>query len=114
MKSLWNQAVVDNLLTEIKETSEQEGWPIQRSNAYVRELITERYKRLRTVWRDAQPNITDKGTLETPAETEERVALRREAMMKEAWQTTRRRSVSSAPFIRDDADILGIRNMLAE
>jgi hypothetical protein len=71
----------------------EESWPIQRSDGYVRALLADRYRRLRTTWRKAQPKLTDKGILETPAETEARLLAERQAVLKGSRQTTRRCNV---------------------
>ena len=94
-KSLWNGLIIDSLLKEVQDQCLEEDWPVQRPDPYVREILTEWYKRLRTVWQKGQPKITDDGTAETPAETEVRLIAERELVLKECRQTTHRRSVST-------------------
>ncbi|KAI5990353.1 hypothetical protein EDC04DRAFT_2541385, partial [Pisolithus marmoratus] len=91
-KSAWNSAVIDILAQELKSKCTKEAWLITRSDAYLRDMIVDRYKRLRTTWKNAQPRLTDIGTLETPAETEARLLMQREQVLKETRQTTRRHS----------------------
>ncbi|KAI6118308.1 hypothetical protein F5141DRAFT_1212206 [Pisolithus sp. B1] len=58
------------------------------------EILRERYKRLRTVWRNAQPKLTSKGVLETPTETEAHLVEGRIQMGKDSRQANRRRNIS--------------------
>ncbi|KAI6125112.1 hypothetical protein EDD16DRAFT_490937 [Pisolithus croceorrhizus] len=88
--SLWNGAIIDSVLQELQTRCRDENWPIHRSDTYLRALIVDRYRRLRTVWRKAQPKLTEKGTLETPAETETQLVAERETVLKANRQTTRR------------------------
>lgn len=90
--SAWNGAIIDNLLRALQTRCKDENWPIHRSDAYLRSLIVDRYRRLRTVWRNAQPKLTGKGVLEMPAETESRLVAAREALLKANRQTTCRRN----------------------
>ncbi|KAI6159941.1 hypothetical protein EDD17DRAFT_1607151 [Pisolithus thermaeus] len=90
--SLWNGAIIDSVLQELQTRCRDENWPIHWSDTYLRALIVDRYTRLRTMWRKTQPKLTEKGTLETPAETETRLVAERETMLKANHQTTRRRN----------------------
>ncbi|KAI6106844.1 hypothetical protein EV401DRAFT_1892351 [Pisolithus croceorrhizus] len=90
--SAWNGAIIDNLLRALQTRCKDENWPIHWSDAYLRSLIVDRYRRLRTVWRNAQPKLTGKGVLETPAETESRLVAAREALLKANCRMTRRRN----------------------
>ncbi|KAI6120547.1 hypothetical protein EV401DRAFT_2170465, partial [Pisolithus croceorrhizus] len=65
-------------------------------------LIVDRYRRLRTVWRKAQPKLTEKGTLETPAETETRLVAERETVLKANRQTTHRHNVCPSTEEKED------------
>ncbi|KAG1750290.1 hypothetical protein EDD22DRAFT_741662, partial [Suillus occidentalis] len=58
-KTPWNSKIIDLLLGELWRRGNTEGWP-SRSEAYFREIIQDRYRRLRTVWKAAQPKITGK------------------------------------------------------
>ncbi|KAI6023616.1 hypothetical protein BKA83DRAFT_4019556, partial [Pisolithus microcarpus] len=91
-KSPWNSAVLGILCQQLKDRCTTEQWPIQWPDTYIRRLLTEWYKRLRTTWRNAQPKLTEKGTVETPAETEARLVTERQVVLKQCRQTTRRRS----------------------
>ncbi|KAI6138146.1 hypothetical protein EDD17DRAFT_1435622, partial [Pisolithus thermaeus] len=88
-KSPWNSAVLGILCQQLKDQCTTEQWPMQRPDTYIRRLLTEWYKRLRTTWRNAQPKLTEKGTVETPAETEARLVAERQVVLKQCRQTTR-------------------------
>ncbi|KAI6028172.1 hypothetical protein EDC04DRAFT_2527099, partial [Pisolithus marmoratus] len=51
--SVWNIAVIDNLLQALQAECNNENWPVRWSDAYLRTLIVDHYKRLRTMWRKA-------------------------------------------------------------
>ncbi|KAI6002531.1 hypothetical protein EDC04DRAFT_2550124, partial [Pisolithus marmoratus] len=51
--SVWNIAVIDNLLQALQAECNNKNWPVHQSDAYLRTLIVNHYKRLRTVWRKA-------------------------------------------------------------
>ncbi|KAI6131098.1 hypothetical protein EDD16DRAFT_1515258 [Pisolithus croceorrhizus] len=68
--SPWNTHILELLCQELQARREEENWPIKRSDNYIMDILQERYKQLWTVWRNAQPKLTSKGVLETPAETE--------------------------------------------
>ncbi|KAI6030222.1 hypothetical protein EDC04DRAFT_2898474 [Pisolithus marmoratus] len=85
--SVWNIAVIDNLLQALQAECNNENWPVHQSDAYLRTLIVDRYKRLRTMWRKAQPKLMAKGILETPAETETRLVAEWNALLKANHQT---------------------------
>ncbi|KAI6098900.1 hypothetical protein EV401DRAFT_2146648 [Pisolithus croceorrhizus] len=61
-------------------------------NTRILELLCQELqaRRLRTVWRNAQPKLTSKGVLETPAETEARLVEGRLQTGKESRQANRR------------------------
>lgn len=92
-KSPWNDKVIGLLLEELRRRGDRENWPFQRSEAYFREILQERYKRLRTIWTAAQPKVTAKGGLETPAEVEQRLIAKKDEVLKAARQNTRRKNV---------------------
>ncbi|KAG2046086.1 hypothetical protein BDR06DRAFT_1039201 [Suillus hirtellus] len=91
-KSPWNSKIIDSLLKELQNRASEENWPFQRSEAYFKEILQHRYKRLRTIWTAAQPKITAKGALETPAEVEERLITKKDETLKSTRQTTRRKN----------------------
>ncbi|KAG2117589.1 hypothetical protein DEU56DRAFT_698943, partial [Suillus clintonianus] len=88
----WNAKILDILLEELKKRSVEEEWPFRRSDAYYKAILEERYKRMRMVWRAAQPKVTAKGCLETAEEVEERLIAKRGENLKSVRQTTRRRN----------------------
>ncbi|KAI6017279.1 hypothetical protein BKA83DRAFT_4017323, partial [Pisolithus microcarpus] len=119
--SLWNGAIIDNILQDLQMRCRNENWPIHRSDTYLRTLVVDRYRRLRTVWRKAQPKLTEKGTLETPAETETRLVAERETLLKANRQTTRRHNmeeneddVDAWKWLKDLITSLGERGMSSE
>ncbi|KAG1885141.1 hypothetical protein F4604DRAFT_1676540 [Suillus subluteus] len=91
-KSPWNDKVIGLLLEELQRRGDQESWPFQRSEPYFREILQDRYKRLRTVWTAAQPKVTAMGGLETPAEVEQRLITKKDETLKATHQTTRRKN----------------------
>ncbi|KAG1724525.1 uncharacterized protein EDB91DRAFT_1025115, partial [Suillus paluster] len=88
----WNAKILDILLEELKKRSVEEEWPFWRSDAYYKAILEDRYKRMRMVWRAAQPKVTAKGCLETAEEVEERLIAKRGENLKSVRQTTRRRN----------------------
>jgi len=92
-KTPWNARILDMLLNELQKRCKEEDWPLRRSDAYCREILEDRYKRLRTAWRAAQPKVTAKGALETAEEVEERLIAKRNETLRSIRQTTRRRNV---------------------
>ncbi|KAG1871694.1 hypothetical protein F4604DRAFT_1525100, partial [Suillus subluteus] len=94
-KSPWNSRIIDSLIEELQKRVVEDSWPIQRSEAYFREILQHRYKRLRTIWTTAQPKTTAKGTLETPAEVEERMIAKKDETLKSTHQTTHRKNQTS-------------------
>ncbi|KAG2050007.1 hypothetical protein BDR06DRAFT_1011627 [Suillus hirtellus] len=94
-KTPWNSRIIDLLLGELRRRGDEERWPFARSEAYFRKILRDRYKRLRTVWMCAQPKVTAKGVLETPAEVEERLIAKKDELLKVTRQMTRRRNICS-------------------
>ncbi|KAI6095110.1 hypothetical protein EDD16DRAFT_1903661 [Pisolithus croceorrhizus] len=92
--SPWNTYILKLLCQELQARCKEENWPIKRGNNYIMEILRERYKRLRTVWRNAQPKLTSKGVLETPTETEARLVEGRIQMGKDSRQANSRRNIS--------------------
>ncbi|KAI6106775.1 hypothetical protein EV401DRAFT_2120820 [Pisolithus croceorrhizus] len=92
--SPWNTYILKLLCQELQARCKEENWPIKRGNNYITEILRERYKRLRTVWRNAQPKLTSKGVLETPTETEARLVEGRIQMGKDSRQANSRWNIS--------------------
>ncbi|KAF8120035.1 hypothetical protein EV363DRAFT_1084675, partial [Boletus edulis] len=97
--SPWNTFILESLRQELQQRRTMESWPVEKSDDYIRETLKERYKRLRTVWRNAQPRLTTSGAVETPVETEIRLIEKRAEAGKESRQCNRRRNVT------DDDDL---------
>ncbi|KAI6118347.1 hypothetical protein F5141DRAFT_1212260 [Pisolithus sp. B1] len=88
----WNTYILKLLCQELQARCKEENWPIKRGNNYIMEILRERYKRLQTVWRNAQPKLTSKGVLETPTETEARLVEGRIQMGKDSRQANHRQN----------------------
>ncbi|KAG2034926.1 hypothetical protein BDR03DRAFT_984002 [Suillus americanus] len=83
--TLWNVKILDILLEELKKRSVEEEWPFWRLDAYYKAILKDRYKRMRMVWRAAQPKVTEKGCLETVEEVEERLIAKRGENLKSKY-----------------------------
>lgn len=95
--SAWNQRVVDLLLKKFREVEKEEDWSIpDRSDVYVKNLIQEKFKRIRTIWRKAQLRTKESGELEDEEEWERRASSEQMEQLKKARHLTRRRAVSTA------------------
>ncbi|KAI6160490.1 hypothetical protein EDD17DRAFT_1760860 [Pisolithus thermaeus] len=92
--SPWNTHILELLCQELQARREEENWPIKRSDNYIMDILQERYKQLWTVWRNAQPKLTSKGVLETPAETEAHLVEGRMQMGKESRQANHCQNIS--------------------
>ncbi|KAF8588257.1 hypothetical protein K439DRAFT_1335653, partial [Ramaria rubella] len=92
--SEWNVKVI-SLLVECLEAKCLEFNLPERSQAYKIDLIKEKIKRLRVVWKDFQPKTTDTGEQESPKALETRLLTKHVTAGQEARQSTRRRNVKS-------------------
>jgi hypothetical protein len=99
--SLWNVRVIELLVKRFRDAEDEfkEEWDLlpTRLNAYIQDMVKSRIKRLRTVWRNAQPKVKENGELETEKEWEERVTNSQLDTIKNARQLTRRGNVSEEP-----------------
>ncbi|KAI6043421.1 hypothetical protein EDC04DRAFT_2600280 [Pisolithus marmoratus] len=68
--SPWNTFILSFLLHKFQLRCDCESWPIRKDDDYVQEILQECYKQLQTLWRNAQPKLTAKGLIKTPAEHE--------------------------------------------
>ncbi|KAI6107825.1 hypothetical protein EDD16DRAFT_1712126 [Pisolithus croceorrhizus] len=89
--SPWNTFLLSFLLCKFQLCCTSEAWPIRKEDDYVEEILWECYKRLRTLWRNAQPKLTTKGVPETPAEHEARLVEDSRRLGKESRQKYHRR-----------------------
>ncbi|KAI6094496.1 hypothetical protein EDD16DRAFT_1721629 [Pisolithus croceorrhizus] len=89
--SPWNTFLLSFLLCKFQLCCTSEAWPIRKEDDYVEEILWECYKRLRTLWRNAQPKLTTKGVPETPAEHEARLVEDSRRLGKEKYH--RRKTV---------------------
>ncbi|KIJ68876.1 hypothetical protein HYDPIDRAFT_25128 [Hydnomerulius pinastri MD-312] len=78
-RSTWNSSILELLLCELQQRCDDQHWPVKKPDNYLREVLQNRYKKLRTTWMKAQPKLTKNGVQETPAEVEARLKYRRHA-----------------------------------
>ncbi|KAI5994984.1 hypothetical protein EDD15DRAFT_2140157, partial [Pisolithus albus] len=100
--SHWNTFLLNFLLRKFQLRCTSETWPIRKEDDYVEEILREHYKRLRTLWKNAQPKLTTKGVLETPAEHETRLLEESRRLGKESRQATRCRNIGIPCSPHDD------------
>jgi hypothetical protein len=98
LHSEWNQAAARLLSQELRRRKDQYPLPI-RSDAYLEDLFLEKIKRLRTIWRDAQPRKSVDGTDETTDQLENRLVNKKITVSKAVRHTSRRENVSTAILI---------------
>jgi len=91
VNSAWNREVIEILLAETKK-EDFDGLP-ERSEAYLVDMIEAKLERARTVWRTAQPQVTETGDAETIDEVEKRMIERKEVREKVVRANTRRKAV---------------------
>jgi len=51
--SPWNRFILQFLLQELQMRCDEEAWPIRKKDNYIEEILQQRYKQLRTLWRNA-------------------------------------------------------------
>ncbi|KAF8592245.1 hypothetical protein K439DRAFT_1324844, partial [Ramaria rubella] len=93
LTSEWNVKVI-SLLVECLEAKHLEFDLPERSQAYKIDLIKEKIKCLRVVWKDFQPKTTDTGEQESPKALETRLLTKHVMAGQEARQSTRQWNVS--------------------
>ncbi|OBZ69818.1 hypothetical protein A0H81_10346 [Grifola frondosa] len=97
LDSDWNQKLFHVLLQRLRQRRDEENWQLpQRSDAYFLDMIRDRAKRLRDVWRTSQPRATIDGHPETATQIEERMLLRTSTALKKARHRTRRHNFIDA------------------
>ena len=91
INSIWNIQVVEILLAELKK----KDWDglLQRSEAYLVDLIEGKLERVRTRWRNAQPRFKETGEVETIADVESRMVRKKDDQDKANRAYSRRRNV---------------------
>jgi hypothetical protein len=82
----WNKEVINILVRKLQTE-------MTKSEAYLTDLVEERYGRVRSSWGRGQPR-TYEGTSETPAAMEDRVRNVKEVQLKTARRRERRKAVS--------------------
>jgi formylmethanofuran dehydrogenase subunit C len=97
IESLWNKRIVEILVQKFRddEDENENEWRLpSRSNFYIQDMIKERLKRLRTIWRKAQCQLKENGQLETEEEWAARMMESISEDMKNTRHLTRRQNVS--------------------
>ncbi|KAG8219500.1 hypothetical protein J3R82DRAFT_446 [Butyriboletus roseoflavus] len=82
--SLWNGKVLNILLCKLQAQCEEQNWPVKKSDNYILNVLCDHYKRLCTVWRNAQPKLGTSGSLKLPTEVEARLLGQKLQIMKES------------------------------
>ncbi|KAF8580840.1 hypothetical protein K439DRAFT_1355901, partial [Ramaria rubella] len=117
LTSEWNVKAI-SLLVEHLEAKHLEFDLPERSQAYKIDLIKEKIKRLRVVWKDLQPKTTDTGEQESPEALETRLLTKHVMASQEARQSTRRRNVKSNvviwEWLQRLVQLLGMEGMSSE
>jgi hypothetical protein len=93
LKSEWNLAVVDILAKKVRAHIIERKLK-HRSDAYIEDLLLEKIKRLRHIWRTAQPRQLPDGSNENAQQLENRLLQKRIIVSKENRMSTRRCNVS--------------------
>ncbi|KAH7917377.1 hypothetical protein BV22DRAFT_979951, partial [Leucogyrophana mollusca] len=89
--SEWNKRVVNILLEKLLQKKEKEKWSLpERSDAYFADAIREKFGRVRTIWRAAQPRMTEDDELENENDVEERMIANKDQQLKRARMNERR------------------------
>lgn len=93
--SLWNKRIVEMLIRKFRDSEDENSWGLpSRSNFYVEDMIKDRLRRLRTLWRGVQCRVKEDGEMETEEEWEARVTKDQLETLKNARHLTRRQNVS--------------------
>ncbi|KAG2123448.1 hypothetical protein DEU56DRAFT_699184, partial [Suillus clintonianus] len=82
----WNARILNMLVEELQRRNVEEQWPFQRSDGYYKAILEDRYKRLWTAWRAAQPKTLGDGGMsseESDVENDVQCVLRVKNM---AWR----------------------------
>jgi hypothetical protein len=86
-QSTWNREVINILVWKLQ-------MDLSKSEAYLVDIVEERYGRVRASWKRGQPRTTDEGISETPGAMEVRVQRDKEDQLKNARKRERRKTVS--------------------
>ncbi|KAF8582874.1 hypothetical protein K439DRAFT_1350125 [Ramaria rubella] len=116
LTSEWNVKAI-NLLVECLEVKHLAFDLPERSQAYKIDLIKEKIKHLRVVWKDFQPKTTDTGEQESPEALETRLLTKHVMAVKEAQQFTSANSESDLviwEWLQRLVQLLGTERMSSE
>jgi hypothetical protein len=94
MRSEWNKKALRLMQTEFcrQLDDDYEDVPV-RSAQYFEELFRERFQRLAGIWKNAQPQTTSSGELESHEAVEQRMMDDKDIELKARRHTTRRINV---------------------
>jgi hypothetical protein len=67
--SLWNGAVIEIIVKRMEKARKRQHLP-PRTHEYFIDLASDKYNRIRAVWRHTQPKLNNDGMQETPEEVE--------------------------------------------
>lgn len=95
-----NSAIIELLLRDFQQTCIDESWPIQKQDNYVREVLKNWYKKLRTMWLKGQPRISQGGILEAPDEVEAWLVDKMDRQGKASRQCTHQRNVCHPIYVQ--------------
>ena len=99
VSSEWNQRVFQILLEALN--AEKASWGLPNlPDVYFKDLISEKFLRVRAYWRNAQHKTRDDGKMETWDEVESRLLHEQEIKGKSARKNERRRNVSNHIVVR--------------
>jgi hypothetical protein len=111
VSSKWNEAVVDILLEKLfqRKVDPESGDMPDRSDTYFEDLILAKFVRVRSIWRNAQPQLNEEGELESIDEVERRMIMTKEEHDRAGRAYTRRKTVgacgSATPILNIDIEI---------
>jgi len=92
--SEWNRAVLLILMKKMKKACQKSGLRVpERSEAYYLDLLEQRFKRVRSVWKQAQPKRKEDDELESPSDVERRLVIAKQTGLKIARTRERRGNV---------------------
>lgn len=96
MRSEWNKKALQMMVIAFCKLLQEEYEDVpDRSVQYFEELIRERFQRLAGIWKNAQPQTTSAGEVESHEAVERRMMDDKEIELKARRHTTRRINVRS-------------------
>ena len=95
--SQWNKAAMELMAAEFVDELENDKditWPRYLSK-FINKIVWDRFTRLMSIWKKAQPQINSDGELENLKQQENQIVAEREAALKENRHWTRQNMVSN-------------------